>query len=118
MNISDIKPNTGKIEVVGVVQDKQEPKEFVKFGKTGKLCNATLKDDSGQIKITLWEDQVDKVNEGDRIQITNGWCGEFRGESQLSTGKFGQLDIVEMAGTKSSPSESTESEVDEENIGE
>ena len=29
-----------------------------------------------------------------KIHITNGWVGEYQGELQLSTGKFGKLEVV------------------------
>jgi ssDNA-binding replication factor A large subunit len=45
------------------------------------------------------------VEVGDKIQITNGWVGEYQGEMQLSTGKFGQLKVLE----KGSPQPEKES---------
>ena len=38
---------------------------------------------------------VDKVKTGDKVKITNGFVSEFRGEKQLSTGRFGKLEVVE-----------------------
>ncbi len=94
MEIKDIQARQGKIDVSGEITSKEEPREFEKFGKTGKVCNAVLKDKSGKIKLTLWNDEVDSVNVGDKIKITNGYCGEYQGEKQLSAGKFGKLEIV------------------------
>tara|TARA_Y100000310_G_C20162858_1_gene570008 strand:- start:32 stop:316 length:285 start_codon:yes stop_codon:yes gene_type:complete len=94
MQIKDLVPNTGKIDVTVSVTAKDEPREFEKFGKTGRVCKATVKDDSGEIKLTLWNDDVDKVAVGDTIKINNGWCSEYQGEKQLSTGKFGSLEKV------------------------
>ena len=45
------------------VVEKEEPREF----HSGRLCNCTGKDDTGSVKITLWNDDVDKVNVGDVI---------------------------------------------------
>ncbi len=92
--IKDIGPNMGKIEVTLDVTEKSDPREFNKFGKPGRLCNAVGKDASGTIKITLWNEQVDQVNPGDKIMIKNGWASEYQGELQLSTGKYGNLEIV------------------------
>ena len=94
MEIKDIKAGEGKIDVTGEVTEIAEPKSFEKYGKQGKLANAILKDDSGEIKLTLWNEQVDQVKEGDKIHITNGYVSEWKGEKQLSTGKFGKLEIV------------------------
>ena len=93
MEIGKIQTKQGKIDVSGEIISKDAPREFEKFGKKGKVCNAVLKDKSG--KITLWNEEVDSVNVGDKVKISNGYCGEYQGEKQLSAGKFGKLEIVE-----------------------
>jgi replication factor A1 len=105
MEIKDVKANQGNIDIVAVVLSKEEPREFEKFGKTGKVCNAILKDDSGEIKLTLWNDDIDSVNEGDKIHLQNGWCSEYRDERQLSAGKFGKIEIVEKSAGQDQPQE-------------
>ena len=98
MAIKDLQPRMGNVELTAVVSDKGAVREFNKFGKTGRVCNATLKDETGTVSMTLWNDDVDKVETGDKIQISNGWVGEYQGEMQLSTGKFGQLKVLEKGG--------------------
>ena len=95
MELKDVKANQGNIEVVVTIVQKDSPRAFEKFGKTGKVCNATVKDQSGEVKMTLWNDDVDKVKVGDKVKIVNGWCSEYKGEKQLSTGKFGKIEVVE-----------------------
>ncbi len=97
MNISDVQANQGKIEITAKVVEKKEVRTFNKFGKEGRVCTATLQDDSGTILLTLWNDDIEKVNQGDTITVVNGWCSEFRGERQLSAGKFGSIELVEKA---------------------
>lgn len=94
--ISEIQPRQGNIEIESAeITDKEEPREFEKFGNKGKVCNCTIKDDSGEIKLTLWNDDVEKYNVGDKIKITNGYCNEFQGEKQLTAGKFGKIEKIE-----------------------
>ena len=40
-------------------------------------CNITIKDDSGEVKMTLWNEQVEQVDIGDKIHLKNGWCSEI-----------------------------------------
>lgn len=95
MKISEIQARQGKIDIKNAeVTDKEEPKEFGKFGNKGRVCSCTIKDDSEEIKLTLWNDDIDKVNIGDKIKITNGYCNEFQGEKQITAGKFGKLEIL------------------------
>ncbi len=94
MEIKDIKANRGSIEVTAEVVGKEEPRQFEKFGKAGKVCNAKLRDATGQITLTLWNDDVERVNVGDKVRLQNGWCSEFKGELQVSTGKFGKIEVL------------------------
>ena len=94
MNINEIKAGQGNITVEGEITEVSEPRTFEKYGKTGRVANATLKDDTGTIKLSLWNEQIDTVKQGATVRITNGYVGEWKGELQLSTGKFGKLEVL------------------------
>jgi len=95
MKISELQVRQGNIEVEGEITKKEEPRTFNKFGKEGQVCNATLKDDSGEISLTLWGDDVENFVVGDKVKITNGYVNEFQGEKQLTSGRFGKIEKVE-----------------------
>tara|TARA_Y100000310_G_scaffold175684_1_gene175734 strand:- start:450 stop:734 length:285 start_codon:yes stop_codon:yes gene_type:complete len=94
MKISEINAGQGNIDVTIEVTSVEEPREFEKYGKTLKVANAIAKDDTGEIKLTLWNDDIDNVKEGMTLHITNGYCSEFKGEKQLTTGKFGKFEVL------------------------
>ena len=94
MNVKDLKPKQGNVDITVDVIDVQEPREFQKFGKPGKVANAIAKDETGDIKLTLWNDDIDKVKAGDKVHLTNGYVNEWQGELQLTTGRMGKLEIV------------------------
>jgi replication factor A1 len=114
MAIKDLQPRQGKVDIVVEVVEKGEVREFDKFGKTGRVCNATVKDETGETKLTLWNEQIDQVNAGDKVHITNGYVGEYQGEMQLTTGKFGQLEVVGQSETAEKPEEKKEEKPAEE----
>jgi len=94
MNIAELKPRQGNVIIEAEVVDVGETKEFEKFGRKGRVANATIKDESGEIKLTLWNDDIDKIKKGDKIKISNGYVNEFQGEKQLTAGKFGKLEVI------------------------
>ncbi|MDO8481160.1 MAG: OB-fold nucleic acid binding domain-containing protein [Nanoarchaeota archaeon] len=94
MAIKDLQARQGNVNLTLDIVEKAAVREFEKFGKKGRVCNAKAQDETGSITITLWNDDVDAVNVGDKIQIENGWVSEWQGELQLGTGKFGKLTIV------------------------
>jgi replication factor A1 len=107
MNISDLKAGASNVDVEAVVAEKDEPREVVtKYGKKLSVANAILKDDTGSIAISLWGDTIGQINVGDKVKVTNGYVNEFRGTPQLSTGKFGKIEVIEKgSGNSDSPSE-------------
>ena len=94
MQVKDLQPRQGKVDIVLDIVDVGEPREFEKFGRAGRVTTAVAKDETGDIKLTLWNDDIEKVKAGDKIKITNGYVSEWQGEMQLSTGKFGTMEVI------------------------
>ncbi|MDO8740107.1 MAG: hypothetical protein Q7J54_00870 [Candidatus Woesearchaeota archaeon] len=107
MNVKDLESKQGNVDIVLDIVEVSPPREFSKFGRTGKVANVIAKDHLGdKIKITLWNDQIETVKAGDKVHIKNGYVNEWQGEKQLTTGKFGTLEVV----SSSAPSEKKEPE--------
>jgi replication factor A1 len=95
MRIKDIKANQGKIDVEGIIVGVADTRTVnLKTGGTSDVADAVLADDSGQIKLPLWNADISKVRVGNRVKITNGYATQYKGELQLSAGKFGKLEVV------------------------
>lgn len=92
--ISELNAGQSRVDVEAEVKSKEEPRSFNKFGKQIKVANALIFDESGEIKLTLWNDEIDKVDIGNKVKITNGFVNEFQGEKQLTAGKFGKLEVI------------------------
>jgi replication factor A1 len=41
--------------------------------------------------LSLWDDQIDMVQEGDMVIIENGYTQAFRGDNSLNIGRYGKL---------------------------
>ena len=95
MKIGDLRIRQAKVDVEGEITEIGEVKTFQKFGREGRVASATLKDESGKVTLSLWNDDVDKVKVGDKVKITNGYVNEFQGEKQLTAGRFGKLEVIE-----------------------
>jgi len=94
MQVKDLKPKQGNVDIVIDVVDVGDAREFNKFGKPGKVATAIAKDETGDVKLTLWNDDIEKVKAGDKVHLTNGYVNEWQGEMQLTTGRLGKLEIV------------------------
>ena len=105
MQIKDLKPKQGNVDVVVDIIDVGDTREFQKFGKPGKVATAIAKDETGDIKLTLWNEDIEKVSAGDKVHLTNGYVNEWQGEMQLTTGRMGKLEIVGKSDADKEPDE-------------
>ena len=112
MAIKDLQIRQGNVDLVVEVKEIGEVREFEKFGRHGKVATARVKDDSGEMNLSIWNDDVDKIKKGQRIHIINGFVSEWQGEPQLTTGRLGKIEILEDAAE--TEDEATEEEVLEE----
>ena len=57
------------------------------------LCIYT-KDETAEITLSLWNEDIEKVQVGTKLKIGNGYTNSFRGEVKLNVGRYGTLDIL------------------------
>jgi len=89
-----LKAGQGKVDIEVEVVDISDVRTFSKFGKDGRVATAKVKDESGEIDLTLWNENIDDVSVGDKLKIENGYVSEFQGNTQLTAGKYGTLSVV------------------------
>ena len=95
MKINELRDRMKNVVVQGKVTEKSDPREVMSRFKdeTYKVATAIVADESGSIKMTLWNDQITQVNVGDTVKVENGYVSSFRGEIQLNVGRYGKLAV-------------------------
>jgi replication factor A1 len=93
--IKDLQDGQKRVSVEAKVVEKSEVREVKSRFKDEiyRIVDAVVADETGSIKLTLWNDQINLVNVGDNIKIENGYITSFKGEIQLNVGKFGKLAV-------------------------
>lgn len=87
-NIADLEPDT-KANIVARIIRIPTPRTYEKNGKEGKVTSLELKDATGEVSYTLWNNAVDLIDEleldaGDSVKILNAQVQERNGEISLS----------------------------------
>jgi replication factor A1 len=96
MRIAEIRSGMSRVSVEASVVSVSEPRTVnTKDGRSAKVADCVIQDDSGQIKLSLWDDQIEMVKAGSKIAVENGYSNSFRGETQLNVGRYGKLNVVE-----------------------
>lgn len=92
MKISELKAGMRNVSVVAKIDSVGQPRTVnLKTGGTNTVADAVISDESGSIKLSLWGEDISKVQAGDKVSIENGYINTFKGENSLSIGKFGKL---------------------------
>ena len=96
MRISDLKVGMKQVTVTGKVIEKSATREVLSRWTTNvhRVANAIIADDSGKIKLVLWNNQIDEVSVNDSVKIENGYVSSFRGEAQVNVGRNGRLTVT------------------------
>ena len=68
---------------------------YTRYGNYASVANALIADETGTIRLCLWNEQIGCVSTGDTIQIENGRASTFRGQRQLNIGKKGLLSSID-----------------------
>jgi replication factor A1 len=90
--IGDLRKGMKRVNLRAKVLEIAKPTlVFTRFGNYACVANALIADDTGTIKLCLWNEQIDSVSIGDTVQIENASTSMFRGERQLRIGKKGIL---------------------------
>jgi replication factor A1 len=96
--IKDLRVGMKKVNLKAKVVEVSKPTFVVtRFGNCASVANAMVSDDTGQIKLCLWNDQINSVTVGDTVQIENARISAFRNERQMRVGKKGVLRVATAA---------------------
>jgi replication factor A1 len=96
-SINQLRSGMTKLDTVeGTIESISEPRTVnLKAGGQAQVADAILKDETGQIKLTLWDAQIKMVKAGSKVTVENGYINSFKGDNSLNVGKYGKLNIVE-----------------------
>jgi len=95
-NIGDLRCGMKRVNVKArVLSIPKATLVFTRFGEYARVTNALIADETGAIKLCLWNDKINAVSVDSVIQIENARVTKFHGEKQLQLGKTGRLRVVE-----------------------
>jgi len=95
LKIKDLRDGMKQVDVVAKVTEKSETREVRSRyrDETYRVADAVISDETGTVKLVLWNKQIEQVNVDDTVKIENGYIRSFRGEMQLNVGRYGTLTV-------------------------
>jgi archaellum component FlaG (FlaF/FlaG flagellin family) len=93
--IQDLRHGMKRVTVEAEVLEAPKPSRIHTYGTSAMLTKAWIADETGKIKLCLWNEQAKSVVEGDIIQIKNAAVSIFKGERLLRLGKTGTISVLQ-----------------------
>ncbi|MEA3430711.1 MAG: OB-fold nucleic acid binding domain-containing protein [Nanoarchaeota archaeon] len=96
LQVKNILSGMRNVETVCKVQRIYEVREFQKNDKSGRVLSMMIGDETGLIRLVLWNDAVDKaagLNEGDTVRVSNAYVRENNGRKEIHIGEKGVLEV-------------------------
>jgi len=84
-----------------VVLDTDEVRTFDRDdGSEGRVSNLTVGDDTGRVRVTLWDERADRATElevGQSVEVVDGYVRERDGSLELHVGSRGAVEELDAA---------------------
>ena len=96
MQIKDVDINVRWVNLKAKVVEKSVARRvYSRFGTSHGLSTAIISDNTGSIKLPLWDAQIEMISVGDTVEIEHARVRMFRGELQVNVGRNGKLNVIE-----------------------
>lgn len=95
--VGNLNPGSRSLNLTVKVVSKNPVREVVsrRDGTSHRVTEALVGDETGTVLLTLWDDTIDSVSDGDVVVVNNGYVRLFRGSMRLNIGRFGSLEASE-----------------------
>ncbi len=95
MTVEELNPEADDVEITGTITDLPRPRAVsTRYGQK-KITTCVFEDDTGSIDLTLWEEEIEAVEEGAEVHITGAYVREWGDDIQLNISREGNIEMVE-----------------------
>lgn len=96
MKVGELNPASRAVNVKAKVVSKTNVRSIAsgRDGAPHRVCDALIGDETGCIYLTLWDDNIGKISEGETVNIKNGYVSLFKGNMRLNIGRYGTLEVA------------------------
>ena len=97
--VEDLSLGASDVDLVGKVLDTDAVRTFDRDdGSEGRVANLTVGDETGRVRVTLWDEKADLAEEfesGEVVEVGDGYVRERDGDLELHVGDRGTVERVD-----------------------
>jgi OB-fold nucleic acid binding domain. len=95
MTVEELNPEADEVEITGTIKELPTPRAVsTRYGQK-RITTVVFEDETGEIDLTLWEEEIDAIEEGAEVHITGAYVREWADTIQLNIGRDGNIEQVE-----------------------
>jgi len=101
VNAEDVTAGMSDFALVGRVLETSEPRTFDRDDGEGKVANIVLGDETGWVRIALWDERAEDVahlSSGDAVRVRDGYAREREGDVEVNVGGRGSVEALDEEG--------------------
>jgi replication factor A1 len=96
VKVETLTPNSRGVNTIVKVVSKGEIRSVTgRDYSVRRVTDALVGDETACLYMTLWDEKIDALNDGDTLKITNGYINLFRGNMRINVGKYGSYEVLE-----------------------
>ncbi len=97
VKVDALKPHLRNVNVTAKVVNIGESRSVTSRRDVSvhRVTEALVGDETGCVLLTLWDDKIRAFNNGDVIEVKNGYTSLFRGFLRLNIGRYGTAEKVD-----------------------
>jgi len=98
IKVGELRTYSRRVNLVAKIVERGEEREVFSRsdGSSHRVAEALIGDETASVMLTLWDDDIDRFEVGDVIQISNGYANLFRGSLRLNIGRYGSAEKVDV----------------------
>jgi len=95
MTVEELSPEADEVEITGTIKELPTPRAVsTRYGQK-RITTVVFEDETGTIDLTLWEEEIDAIEEGAEVRIEGAYVREWGSDIQLNIGRDGNIETVE-----------------------
>ncbi|EGQ42876.1 MAG: OB-fold nucleic acid binding domain family protein [Candidatus Nanosalina sp. J07AB43] len=93
--VEELDPEADDVEITGEIAELPTPRAVsTRYGQK-RIVTVVFEDETGDVDLTLWEEEIDEIEEGAQVQIEGAYVREWADGVQLNISRDGDIERVD-----------------------
>ncbi|MFB6116757.1 MAG: OB-fold nucleic acid binding domain-containing protein [Candidatus Nanosalina sp.] len=93
--VEELDAEADDVEITGEIAELPTPRAVsTRYGQK-RIVTVVFEDETGRIDLTLWEEEIDEIEEGAEVQIEGAYVREWADDIQLNISRDGSIERID-----------------------